>query len=363
MNTRIFCRIKENDHTLKIKKISNEITSITIPHKKKDYEFNVNQIWSNSINSEIFNDIQQYSKYKTNYLIHFGFTGTGKTYTTLGILNELLRYYQTNIIISAIQIYNNDIYDLITNNKLKYFKTDKLVIKNKSEYSILDERDIHSFITLFKTNRSKSKTNFNHLSSRSHAIIYIKTPEKNFVIVDMAGQESGVQYKEKKIQNEGTNINLNMLALKECIRAIHNKNKFIPFRRTLLTFTLKNMFSGNHFLAFICTISAQQSLYNQIDSLKYSNQLFECSKDKLEFNYDEFVEDYNKYINETGWYNCEEIKIYQQMKKNNFNNVNKIQKYMQKKLFWLQKFKNVLIQYQKINPELKYEATSPITEY
>ena len=363
MNTKIFCRIKENEHDLAIKKLSDTITNISIPHKNKFHNFNVNNVWSNYTNHQVFTDIQTHFKHKNNYLIHFGFTGTGKTYTTLGILQELLSAYQNHVIsISAIQIYNNDIFDLVNNQKLKYFKTNKLVIRNKTEFFVNDSNDINTFMTKFKTNRSKSKTNFNHASSRSHAIIYIKIRGKNFIIVDMAGQESGVQYKDKKIQNEGTAINLNMLALKECIRAIYNKDNFIPFRRTLLTFALKQMFVGNHFLAFICTISAKQSLYNQIDSLKYSNQLFDCGKDKLQFNYEDLIQEYTEYINETGWYNCEEIKVWRQMKNKKYHNVNKIQKYLNKKLIWMTRFKNNLAKYQKINPELYYESFPVISE-
>ena len=67
--------------------------------------------------------------------------GTGKTYTTMSILNQLLSYFQQQITVSAFQIYNNDIYDLLTNKPLKYFKTTKLVIKGKSSLVIEQERE------------------------------------------------------------------------------------------------------------------------------------------------------------------------------------------------------------------------------
>ena len=54
------------------------------------------------------------SNYQKNYWILFGFTGTGKTYTTMSILNQLLSNYQQKITVSAYQIYNNDIYDFVT---------------------------------------------------------------------------------------------------------------------------------------------------------------------------------------------------------------------------------------------------------
>ena len=168
----------------------------------------------------------------------------------------------------------------------------------------------------------------------------------------MAGQESGVQYGDKKLRAEGTNINLNMLALKECIRAFSKKSKFIPFRRTLLTFALKNMFSGNNMVSFICTISTKMPVYSQIDSLKYAHQLFDCGSSELDFDYTNLLKDYNSYINECGWINCEEIKIWREINKKKYKNVNKISKLVERKLKWILKFKNLLIQYQKINPEL-----------
>ena len=117
--------------------------------------------------------MNKHSIFNNNYWILFGFTGTGKTYTTIGILKQLLNIYKNNLSLSAIQIYNNDIYDIITNKKLKYFKTSKLVIKDMTSKNIVNEQDIKHFIKTFDTNRSKSKTNYNNTSSRSHAIISV----------------------------------------------------------------------------------------------------------------------------------------------------------------------------------------------
>ena len=346
----VYCRVKDNPINYKI--LSDNISSLSIPYKKKLYEFNVNNVWQNLQNKDVFNNLMRSNLSKINYWILFGYTGTGKTYTTNGILNELFSFYNKGISISAIQIYNNEIFDLLTKKKLKFFKTTQLVIKNKSTISINNKYDITTFMNLLKKNRSQNSTSHNAVSSRSHAIIHVITKEAEFIIVDMAGQETSINYKNKKIQQEGSANNLNMLALKECIRSLYNKDKYIPYRRTLLTFALKPMFSGTFNTSFICTITTNMNIFNQIDSLKYANQLFECSKQNKQLNCDNFLKDYNKYIIDSGWYTSNDIKIWREIKKKNYKNISNISKYLIKKIELLTTFKNILKKYQKINPEI-----------
>ena len=345
----VFCRVKDNPINYKI--LSDNITSLSIPYKKKLYEFNVNNVWQDLQNKDVFNNLMNNDLSRINYWVLFGYTGTGKTYTTNGILDELFSFYENNISISAIQIYNNEIFDLVTNKKLKFYKTTKLVIKNKASKSINNEYDIIEFMKMLKKNRSQNSTSHNSVSSRSHAIIHVITQENEFIIVDMAGQETGINYKNKLIQQEGSANNLNMLALKECIRSLYNKDKYIPYRRTLLTFALKPMFSGTFNTSFICTISTTMNIFNQIDSLKYANQLFECSKQNKEVNCDKFLKDYNQYIIDSGWYTSNDIKLWRDIKKKDYKNIRNITKYLTKKLELLISFKNLLKKYQKINPE------------
>ena len=65
------------------------------------------------------------------------------------------------------------------------------------------------------------------------------------------------------------NINTFYLLLKDCIHHLKNKQQFIPFRRSLLTLLLKDMFNGKSTISMICTISFHQPLYQQIDSMRY----------------------------------------------------------------------------------------------
>ena len=94
----------------------------------------------------------------------------------------------------------------------KYFKTDKLIIKDNIRKSVHNADEI---IKTILDNRTVASTKMNVDSSRSHAIITIYHEKKKYVIVDMAGQEFGdPNNKNSEIQKQANNINLNMLALK-----------------------------------------------------------------------------------------------------------------------------------------------------
>ena len=58
----------------------------------------------------------------------------------------------------------------------------------------------------------------------------------------MAGQESKVTYENPIKNQESKNINLSILSFKNCILHLKRKSNFIPFRRSLLTLLLKDMF-------------------------------------------------------------------------------------------------------------------------
>tara|TARA_B100000963_G_C22604577_1_gene661845 strand:+ start:190 stop:1371 length:1182 start_codon:yes stop_codon:yes gene_type:complete len=352
----VFCRIR--DGNLKIIPNKNNKV-IQYYYLKKDHNFIVNDVWNNTVkNFEIFNTLLNKSKKQVNYWITFGYTGSGKTYTTNGIMEELLYNFQNeNVLFNAIQIYNNEIYDLLDNNKnLKYYKTNNLIIRGKKEIKIT--KNINRVLTCIKNNRVKASTYMNQNSSRSHAIFTIKVKDKKYIIVDMAGQESMFTTKKcnKVIQKQATNINLNMLALKECITSFKNNNNHIPFRRSLLTFALKPLFTLNCYVGFICNLSINHNPYYQIDSLKYASSLYDGKNEKYVNN--ELFKNFTEYIQEVGWLNCEEKKVWMEMKKGNYSNLNKINEYIKKKMKWIKKFNNYLYMYYEeaeIYPENKYD--------
>ena len=339
----VFCRLKNEN--LNYNKNKNSC-NININYNKKSFNFSVTDIWNNMTNCDIVHELLQRSyEYNNTYFIAFGYTGSGKTYTTMGILKELIDHYKNKnleCIISTIQIYNENVYDVLNNNaKLKYFKTDELVINNISYHKITDSK---LCVESIKRNRSTASTIMNNSSSRSHAIITLKIGDKKHIIVDMAGQESSVTGNKLNAlsRNEGSYINLNMLALKECIRNYNKNKKHIPFRRCLLTLALKPMFYNKCYVSFISTISGEHSTYFKIDSLKYASALFKPSKnnDKIYF---ELFKNYTMYVQETGVTGCNEREIWKQMKEGNYKNVNLIESYCNSNLKAIKLLKEKMI--------------------
>ena len=353
MPIQVFSRIK--DGSLKQVSGSDNYTNIILNYKKKTYEHKINKLWNNNeINSEIHHELNERSEdYEKIYYVAFGYTGSGKTYTIYGILNELLLMLLktgNEIKVSAYQIYANNIYDMLNENeKLKIYKTSKLIIENLTE-EILSDSEV--FIHQVKNNRKLACTNMNDVSSRSHAIINIYHDNKHYILIDMAGQESGVSgtKNEKLIQKQGRDINLDMLALKECIRNYHIKNKFIPFRHCLLTLALKPMFIGKCYTAFICTISITQKLYYQIDSLNYASSLYNKNSNKKYMKVSDLFNKYTEYINEVEWIGCQERELWRNMRKGKYRNKHKIREYLDRKKKALMNFNKILISYEQIHP-------------
>jgi hypothetical protein len=355
MPLRVYCRVKDGDFQNKNVNLHNEGVKITYKQRKKVNNFIINKIWNTSFtNDKIFNDLySNCGHYYVSYWVAFGYTGSGKTYTTTNIvtnlLNHLLLSSQSDISISALQIYDENILDLMNNNnKCKYFKTDKLIIKNEKRVQVTNVNDIINMIT---TNRTVASTKMNVDSSRSHAIISIFHNKKKYVIVDMAGQEFGdPQNKNSDLQKQANNINLNMLALKECIRSYHAKKSFIPYRRTLLTLALKPLFEHNCNSAFICNVSLNHTKYYQIDSLRYASTLYKASKDNNEKNnhYNLIFNDLCNYIEVNEWCNFHEKDIRQEMKDGNYKNIHQIETILDKKEKYIAKLKRQIKSYEKL---------------
>ena len=282
----------------------------------------------------------------------FGYTGSGKTYTTEGLLKNLLQHYKcqpVSLEISAFQIYNEKVYDImLNNNEVKFCKTDTLHLDNIHKQTVVN---IDKVLETLKKNRTQAATNMNQQSSRSHAFYRIHLGIKTITLVDMAGQENGNTNMKngKAIQKEGTKINLNMLVVKECIRAMHSKKPYIPFRRCLLTLALKPMFFTKCYAAFICTISGDHDKYYQMDSIRFASALYKQNDDVNDKAYFSLFEDYNKYLMDMSNITIDEYAHWKQMKFGNFNKCKKMRDLINYKL---KKIKEFNMKYEKYKEKL-----------
>ena len=262
-----------------------------------DYIFSQNisqeEIYTTSISFLINNIFEGFN----STVFTFGETGTGKTYTMLGdsnnkgiiylSLNDIFNYMNNNnlinnyyLSISYIEIYNENIIDLLNeNNILKIVeKKNETILQNLTKIKVSDIKEAIKIIELGNNNRKIGKSLYNHHSSRSHAIIQVhlvknyntinyndpnfllqnfdKTNFGKFIFIDLAGSEK--IKKNININSESYYINKSLLALSSCMQSLcknSNNNNYIPFRDSKLTRVLKDSLSGNSKVVMIANVS------------------------------------------------------------------------------------------------------------
>ena len=253
----------------------------------------------------------------------YGATGSGKTYTMLGInenergimprsvidLFKMLnkrKNKEFRLSVSYVEIYNEEIRDLLGNReelKLHEDPTKGVIIQGVKEIFV-DNVD-NFFDILYKGNQKRTvgKTNANEASSRSHALLKINIENKDkegpnssnincgrFILVDLAGSEknnssinpnnnnnnsnnNNLNTKNNLRQQEGAKINQSLLYLGICINALASKSKFIPWRNSKLTHILKDSIGGNAKIVMISTISPSLFCTEEtLNTLNYSNR-------------------------------------------------------------------------------------------
>ncbi|KAL7405473.1 hypothetical protein ABVT39_001526 [Epinephelus coioides] len=142
--------------------------------------------------------------------------------------------------------------------------------------------------------RTVAATNMNEESSRSHAVFNIilthtlkdlqsgTSGEKvsRLSLVDLAGSEraakTGAAGERLK---EGSNINKSLTTLGLVISALaeqgtaKNKNKFVPYRDSVLTWLLKDCLGGNSRTAMVATVSPAADNYEEtLSTLRYADR-------------------------------------------------------------------------------------------
>jgi kinesin family protein 18/19 len=226
----------------------------------------------------------------------FGTAGTGKTYTMFGngeepgimirTLNDLFNqlrekdlefYYQIQL--SYIEVYNENIYDLLSNNK----KMIEILSDPQKGFFLTGmtkkkiNNPIEGYKLLVQGNRNRKVGNniYYDNSSRSHTILLIhivkniannnlsnklilnyieETEFGKFILVDLAGGEKDKQFTKN---SEGYYINKSLFALSNCMNSLVSlkNSNFIHWRDSKLTKILKDSLSGNSKIVMIANIS------------------------------------------------------------------------------------------------------------
>lgn len=246
----------------------------------------------------------------------YGVTSSGKTHTMLGpdggkvltspnawgllpratqyIFDTLVEKSQeadvkSSIKASYLQIYNENIYDLLstTNTTLKLRELPKkpngvsseVYVSGLSEYTVHSAHDVLKILHIGSNNRETRATHQNETSSRSHAIlqlnfdIQITNCEQTIMyksklsLVDLAGSEKMPHFDTETTAvhvKELTSINKSLSSLGNVIYALsrHKHKKHVPYRDSKLTRLLQDSLGGNTrtiLIACIAPTSIQES--------------------------------------------------------------------------------------------------------
>ena len=242
----------------------------------------------------------------------YGQTGSGKTFTMLGKgssgmglyalaardLFARLERHQT-VSCSYYEIYGSKMFDLLQNRAKLACREDskgQVNICGLTEHAIQDVAGMMKVIDDGSSVRAQGATGANADSSRSHAVLTIdvKVPSKNgreqvvfgkFCFIDLAGSERGADTMDtdRITRMEGAEINKSLLALKECIRALDQSARHVPFRGSKLTEVLRDSFQGNSRTAMIANVApGTLSCEHTLNTLRYADRVKSLSKDKGE---------------------------------------------------------------------------------
>ncbi|KAI3857410.1 hypothetical protein MKX03_024428 [Papaver bracteatum] len=242
----------------------------------------------------------------------YGQTGTGKTFTMEGTeeargvnyrtLEELFRImrnrqgqYRYEISVSALEVYNEQIRDLLVPGSQPGVGAKKLEIRQVAEgvhhvpglveAHVTDMNEVWDVLQTGSNARAVGATNANEHSSRSHCIHCVMVKGENLIngectrsklwLVDLAGSErvakTDVQGDRLK---ETQNINRSLSALGDVISALATKSPHIPFRNSKLTHLLQDSLGGDSKTLMFVQISPNENdLSETLCSLNFASRV------------------------------------------------------------------------------------------
>jgi len=213
--------------------------------------------------------------------------------------------FEYEIKVSIFEIYNEEIRDLLLGLEKgkKKKKDEKPAKKEKIQHKILhlpdgsvevtglnwisveSDQDVIELDQTAQSNRTAGVTDMNAHSSRSHMLLVVDVRGFNvpanieyigkLYLVDLAGSErvkkSGAT---GQALLEAQNINQSLSALGNCMQALQQKNKFVPYRDSTLTDIMTNALGGNaKTVMFINCCPTAEHAFETVSSLKFAERV------------------------------------------------------------------------------------------
>eukprot|EP00562_Extubocellulus_spinifer_P020182 CAMPEP_0178588094 /NCGR_PEP_ID=MMETSP0697-20121206/26830_1 /TAXON_ID=265572 /ORGANISM="Extubocellulus spinifer, Strain CCMP396" /LENGTH=1481 /DNA_ID=CAMNT_0020224381 /DNA_START=164 /DNA_END=4609 /DNA_ORIENTATION=+ len=188
-----------------------------------------------------------------------------------------------NIEVSMLEIYNDEVYDLLappvaaggkkTHLDVRRGKDGLVEVPGLVKEGVCCLEDVVAVLSRGNENRATATTNMNEHSSRSHMILNVRVKcgmkdqplqTGNLYLIDLAGSErvrkSEVEGEQLK---EAGHINKSLSALGNVMEALDRKAKHVPYRDSKLTYLLQDSLGGNSRTMMVVNVSPTNDSYDE----------------------------------------------------------------------------------------------------
>ncbi|KAJ9537886.1 hypothetical protein OSB04_030619 [Centaurea solstitialis] len=242
----------------------------------------------------------------------YGQTGTGKTFTMEGtnedrgvnfrtleelfrVIDERKNQVQYEVCVSVLEVYNEQIRDLLLPSSQPGVAAKRLEIRQVGEglhhvpglveSQVNNMAEVWEVLKTGSNARAVGSTNANEHSSRSHCIHCVMVKGENLIngectrsklwLVDLAGSErvAKTEVQGERLK-ETQNINRSLSALGDVISALATKSPHIPFRNSKLTHLLQDSLGGDSKTLMFVQISPNENdLSESLCSLNFASRV------------------------------------------------------------------------------------------
>ncbi|XP_056144919.1 carboxy-terminal kinesin 2-like [Lampris incognitus] len=335
-NIRVFCRVRplvggglikhiqlsgsDNKMTLTLVKTQESHTG-QARDSEKQYKFKLDKVFGpHASQQEVFEELSLLVQSALDgynvCCFAYGQTGSGKTYTmeggdleeTRGVIPRAMQQvfraskmlgeqgWEFSFTVSFLEIYNETLRDLLYTGmaskrpELDMHKStsNEVTVTNINYKKVTSEDQVFDLIDLAKKNRSIGQTNLNDCSSRSHSVFKLDIEGENtgrdikfkssLCLVDLAGSERMVKSQcQGERFKEMTAINSSLYHLGIVITALANREGYVPYRNSKLTYLLQGCLAGNgKTLMFVNIAPEPENFGETLSSLRFACKVNNC---------------------------------------------------------------------------------------